>query len=49
VMVIPKDKAMEMANRAIDVHEREDRIREEIQRGSTLAQTVYLKKWDVQK
>jgi 3-hexulose-6-phosphate synthase / 6-phospho-3-hexuloisomerase len=49
VMVIPKDKAMEMANRAIDVHEREDRIREEIQRGSTLAQTVYLKKWDIQK
>lgn len=49
VMVIPKDRAMEMANRAIDVHEREDRVREEIQRGSTLGQTTYLKKWDVQK
>jgi 3-hexulose-6-phosphate synthase / 6-phospho-3-hexuloisomerase len=49
VMVVPKDRAMEMANRAIDVHEREDRVREEIQRGSTLGQTAYLKKWDVQK
>lgn len=49
VVVVPKRIAMEMANRAIDVKEREDRIREEILRGSTLAQTVYLKKWDVQK
>ncbi|MHA1728011.1 MAG: 3-hexulose-6-phosphate synthase [Promethearchaeota archaeon] len=49
VMVIPKKIAMEMANRAIDVKEKEDRIREEIQRGSTLGQTLYLKKWDVQK
>ncbi|MFC1957838.1 orotidine 5'-phosphate decarboxylase / HUMPS family protein [Chloroflexota bacterium] len=49
VMVVPKNIAMEMANRAIDVKERENRIREEIQRGSTLGQTMYLKKWDVQK
>ena len=49
VMVVPKDRAMEIANRAIDVHEREDRVREEIQRGSTLGKTTYLKKWDVQK
>ena len=49
VMVVPKDRAMEMANRAIDVKERENRTREEIQRGSTLGQTAYLKKWDVQK
>jgi len=49
VMVVPKDRAMEMANRAIDVLERENRVREEIQRGSTLGQTAYLKKWDVQK
>ncbi len=49
VMVVPKDRAMEMANRAIDVHEREDRVREEIHRGSTLGQTAYLKKWDVHK
>ena len=47
IMVVPKKVAMEMANRAIDVKEREDRIREEIKRGSTLAKTIYLKKWDV--
>jgi 3-hexulose-6-phosphate synthase/6-phospho-3-hexuloisomerase len=49
VVVVPKNMAMEMANRAIDVKERENRIREEIQRGSTLGQTLYLKKWDVVK
>lgn len=49
VMVVPKNLAMEMANRAIDVMEKENRIREEIQRGSTLGQTMYLKKWDVVK
>jgi len=41
--------AMEMANRAIDVLEKENRIREEIQRGSTLGKTTYLQKWDVKK
>ncbi|MHA1342038.1 MAG: 3-hexulose-6-phosphate synthase [Promethearchaeota archaeon] len=49
IVVVPKKIAMEIANRAIDVKEREDRIREEIRRGSTLGQTIYLKKWDVQK
>ena len=49
VVVVPKNMAMEMANRAIDVNERENRIREEIQRGSTLGQTMYLKKWDIKK
>jgi 3-hexulose-6-phosphate synthase / 6-phospho-3-hexuloisomerase len=49
VVVVPKDLAMEMANRAIDVKEKENRVREEIQRGSTLGQTAYLKKWDVNK
>jgi 3-hexulose-6-phosphate synthase / 6-phospho-3-hexuloisomerase len=49
VMVVPKNLAMEMANRAIDVLERENRVREEIRRGSTLGQTAYLKKWDVNK
>ncbi|MFC1896124.1 bifunctional hexulose-6-phosphate synthase/ribonuclease regulator, partial [Thermodesulfobacteriota bacterium] len=49
VVVVPQRMAMEMANRAIDVKEREDRIREEIQRGSTLGRTTYLNKWDVQK
>jgi len=49
VVVVPRDVAMEMANRAIDVNEKENRIREEIERGSTLGQTMYLEKWDVKK
>jgi 3-hexulose-6-phosphate synthase/6-phospho-3-hexuloisomerase len=49
VVVVPKAAAMEMANRAIDVNERENRIREEIKRGSTLGKTTYLAKWDVKK
>jgi 3-hexulose-6-phosphate synthase/6-phospho-3-hexuloisomerase len=46
IVVVPKKIAMEMANRAIDVKEKEDRIREEIRRGSTLAKVLKLKKWD---
>lgn len=46
IMVIPKKVAMEMANRAIDVKEKEDRVREEIRRGSTLSKVLNLKKWD---
>lgn len=46
VMVIPKEKAQEMANRAMDVLERENRIREEIKRGSTLSKVLQLKKWE---
>jgi len=49
VVVVPGKMAMEMANRAIDVNEKENRIREEIQRGSTLGQTQYLAKWDMKK
>jgi 3-hexulose-6-phosphate synthase / 6-phospho-3-hexuloisomerase len=49
IMVVPRDNAMEIANRAIDVMERENRIREEIKRGSTLGQTAYLEKWDIKK
>ncbi len=49
VVVVPRKIALEMANRAIDVQEKENRIREEIQRGSTLGQTAYLEKWDIKK
>ncbi|MBN2041142.1 MAG: orotidine 5'-phosphate decarboxylase [Spirochaetes bacterium] len=49
IVAVPKKKAMEIANRAIDVKEKEDRIREEIKRGSTLGKTAYLKKWDIKK
>ena len=37
IVVIPKEVAVEVANRALDVHERENRTREEINRGSTLS------------
>ncbi len=49
VVVVPCKIAMEIANRAIDVKEKEDRIREEIKRGSTLGQTAYLTKWEMRK
>ncbi len=46
VVVVPAECALEMANRALDVLEKENRIREEIRKGSTLAKTTYLKKWE---
>ncbi|UCF08870.1 MAG: DUF561 domain-containing protein [Thermoplasmata archaeon] len=46
VVVIPQENAVEVANRALDVHERENRLREEIQRGSTLSKVLSLKKWE---
>lgn len=49
IVIVSKNAAVEIANRAIDVLEKENRLREEIQRGSTLGQTAYLKKWDVNK
>ncbi len=46
VVVIPKEEAQEIANRAINVMERENRIREEIRRGSSLGKVLDLKKWE---
>jgi len=46
VIVVPKKRAKEIANRALDVLERENRIREEIQRGSTLSAILELNKWE---
>lgn len=46
IMVIPKEVAVEVANRALDVHERENRTREEILRGSTLSKVNELAKWE---
>ncbi|MCK5039155.1 MAG: bifunctional hexulose-6-phosphate synthase/ribonuclease regulator, partial [Thermoplasmata archaeon] len=46
VVVIPKAEAVEIANRAVDVFERENRIREEIKRGSTLSKVLELSKWE---
>ncbi len=46
VVVVPKEIALKVANRAINVMERENRIREEIRRGRTLADVLELKKWE---
>ena len=46
VVIVPKEKAVEIANRAINVMERENRIREEIKRGSSLGKVLELKKWE---
>ncbi len=46
VIVIPKEVAVEVANRSLDVHERENRTREEILRGSTLSKVNELAKWE---
>jgi len=49
VIIIPKARAAEFANRAMDVLEKENRLRGEIQRGSTLSQVAYLEKWEKRK
>ena len=46
IIVIPKDQAVEMANRARAVVEREGRELEEIDRGSTLGQVSELMRWE---
>jgi len=46
VVVVPKENAVEIANRAIDVMEKENRIRKEIQKGSTLSKVMEIKKWE---
>lgn len=46
VVVVPKENAVEIANRAIDVMEKENRIRKEIQKGSTLSKVMEIKRWE---
>jgi 3-hexulose-6-phosphate synthase/6-phospho-3-hexuloisomerase len=46
VMVLPRARAVELANRAMDVLERENRLRGEIEGGKTLSQVAYLQKWE---
>jgi 3-hexulose-6-phosphate synthase/6-phospho-3-hexuloisomerase len=47
VMVLPRGRAVEMANRAADVLEAENRIRQEIREGgTTLAKVVNLLRWE---
>ena len=46
VVVVPQEDAHEVANRSVEVHERENRLREEIKRGRTLSSVLSLKKWE---
>ncbi len=46
LVVVPRERAAEIANRALDVLEHENRVREEIQRGSTLNAVQKLERWE---
>jgi 3-hexulose-6-phosphate synthase/6-phospho-3-hexuloisomerase len=46
VVVVPQEEAQEVANRSLEVHEKENRLREEIRRGRTLSSVLHLKKWE---
>ena len=46
VVRIPKEKLAEVVNRAMDVLERENRLREEIRRGSTLSEVGEVLRWE---
>ena len=46
LVVLPRERAAEIANRALDVLEHEDRVREEIRRGSTLSKVQRLERWE---
>ena len=46
VVVIPQALAVEITNRAMSDLEAENRLREEILRGSTLGKVYDLKKWE---
>lgn len=46
VVVVPRERAYEVARRAMEVWKTEERIREEIRRGSTLSAVSELLKWE---
>jgi 3-hexulose-6-phosphate synthase/6-phospho-3-hexuloisomerase len=46
VVVIPQARAAEVANRAMDVLEKENRLRQEIRQQSSLGQVAELAKWE---
>jgi 3-hexulose-6-phosphate synthase / 6-phospho-3-hexuloisomerase len=46
VVVVPRERVAEIANRSLDVLEHENRVREEIRRGSTLASVQKLERWE---
>ena len=49
VVVVPQERAVEIANRALSTVEREDREIAEIQKGSTLAEVGELLRWEQQR
>ncbi|MDD3725746.1 MAG: orotidine 5'-phosphate decarboxylase [Candidatus Ratteibacteria bacterium] len=46
IVLIPSERVVEIANRAMDVLERENRIRKEIKDGGTLSSVMELLKWE---
>jgi 3-hexulose-6-phosphate synthase/6-phospho-3-hexuloisomerase len=48
VVRIPRARAVEVANRAMDVLEHENRLREEIRRKATLGRVAELHRWEKQ-
>ena len=46
VVVVPRERAYEVARRAVEVKKTEERIREEIRRGKTLSEVSELLKWE---
>lgn len=46
VVVVPKERGYEIARRALEINKTEQRVREEIRRGSTLATVMKLLKWE---
>jgi len=49
VVVVPKEKALQIANRALDLYHYENRLRCEIKEGKTLSIITELDKWEVKK
>jgi len=46
LVVVPAERAVEVSNRALDVLEMENRVRQEIRAGSTLSQVAQLYRWE---
>jgi 3-hexulose-6-phosphate synthase/6-phospho-3-hexuloisomerase len=46
IVIVSKEEAQEIANRALNVYEKENRIREEIKRGSSLGNVLRIEKWE---